>query len=181
MQEWVIQIPSIPILVSVLFPSLHLKYFRIKFLLLVFNNSHTYYKHIRKFHFQEYSCEQVGSVTECEVDDLETQDVCEAQEAQEVAVCMDDNMEEEGNTCEIGSSDERMDTAQPEAETGRHTMNDLCASFVVSLREKHGLSLSAVDQVVQMNMTVFEKVINELQEEVVSVCVSNNVASNIQD
>ena len=26
MQEWVIQIPSIPILVSVLFPSLHLKY-----------------------------------------------------------------------------------------------------------------------------------------------------------
>ena len=32
MQEWVIQIP---ILVSVLFPSLHLKYFRIKFLLLV--------------------------------------------------------------------------------------------------------------------------------------------------
>ena len=36
-QEWVIQIPStsIPILVSVLFPSLHLKYFRIKFLLLV--------------------------------------------------------------------------------------------------------------------------------------------------
>ena len=37
MQEWVIQIPSIPILVSVLFPSLHLKYFRIKFLLLVVN------------------------------------------------------------------------------------------------------------------------------------------------
>ena len=35
MQEWVIQIPSIPILVSILFPSLHLKYFRIKFLLLV--------------------------------------------------------------------------------------------------------------------------------------------------
>ena len=35
MQEWVIQILSIPILVSVLFPSLHLKYFRIKFLLLV--------------------------------------------------------------------------------------------------------------------------------------------------
>ena len=35
MQEWVIQIPSIPILVSALFPSLHLKYFRIKFLLLV--------------------------------------------------------------------------------------------------------------------------------------------------
>ena len=35
MQEWVIQIPSIPILVSVLFPFLHLKYFRIKFLLLV--------------------------------------------------------------------------------------------------------------------------------------------------
>ena len=35
MQEWVIQIPPIPILVSVLFPSLHLKYFRIKFLLLV--------------------------------------------------------------------------------------------------------------------------------------------------
>ena len=33
MQEWVIQIPSIPILVSVLFPSLHL---RIKFLLLVY-------------------------------------------------------------------------------------------------------------------------------------------------
>ena len=32
MQEWVIQIPSIPILVSVLFPSLYL---RIKFLLLV--------------------------------------------------------------------------------------------------------------------------------------------------
>ena len=32
MQEWVIQIPSIQILVS---PSLHLKYFRIKFLLLV--------------------------------------------------------------------------------------------------------------------------------------------------
>ena len=32
MQEWVIQIPSIPILVSVLFPSLHL---RIHFLLLV--------------------------------------------------------------------------------------------------------------------------------------------------
>ena len=39
MQEWVIQIPSIPILVSVLFPSLHLKYFRIKFLLLVKNKS----------------------------------------------------------------------------------------------------------------------------------------------
>ena len=36
MQEWVIQIPSIPILVSVLFPSLHLKYFRITFLLLVY-------------------------------------------------------------------------------------------------------------------------------------------------
>ena len=36
MQEWVIQITSIPILVSVLFPSLHLKYFRIKFLLLVY-------------------------------------------------------------------------------------------------------------------------------------------------
>ena len=36
MQEWVIQIPSIPILVCVLFPSLRLKYFRIKFLLLVF-------------------------------------------------------------------------------------------------------------------------------------------------
>ena len=35
MQEWVIQIPSIPILVSVLFPSLHLRYFRITFLLLV--------------------------------------------------------------------------------------------------------------------------------------------------
>ena len=35
MQEWVIQIPSIPILVSVLFPSLHLNYFRIKFLLLI--------------------------------------------------------------------------------------------------------------------------------------------------
>ena len=35
MQEWVIQTPSIPILVSVLFPSLHLKYFRIKFSLLV--------------------------------------------------------------------------------------------------------------------------------------------------
>ena len=35
MQEWVIQILSIPILVSVLFPTLHLKYFRIKFLLLV--------------------------------------------------------------------------------------------------------------------------------------------------
>ena len=34
MQEWVIQIPSIPILVFVLFPSLHLKYFRIKFVLL---------------------------------------------------------------------------------------------------------------------------------------------------
>ena len=32
MQEWIIQIPSIAIL---LFPSLHLKYFRIKFLLLV--------------------------------------------------------------------------------------------------------------------------------------------------
>ena len=32
-QEWVIQIPSIPILVFVLFPSLHL---RIKFLLLVY-------------------------------------------------------------------------------------------------------------------------------------------------
>ena len=35
MQKWVIQIHSIPILVSVLFPSLHLKYFKIKFLLLV--------------------------------------------------------------------------------------------------------------------------------------------------
>ena len=35
MQEWVMQIPSIPILVSVLFPSLHLKYFTLKFLLLV--------------------------------------------------------------------------------------------------------------------------------------------------
>ena len=40
MQEWVIQIPSIPILVSVLFPSLHLKYFRIKFLLLVASREH---------------------------------------------------------------------------------------------------------------------------------------------
>ena len=39
MQEWVIQIPSIPILVSVLFPSLHLKYFRIKFLLQSRNES----------------------------------------------------------------------------------------------------------------------------------------------
>ena len=35
MQEWVVQIPSIPILVSVLFPSLHIKYFRTNFLLLV--------------------------------------------------------------------------------------------------------------------------------------------------
>ena len=35
MQEWVIQIPSIPILVSVLFPSLHQKYFRTTFLLRV--------------------------------------------------------------------------------------------------------------------------------------------------
>ena len=35
MQEWVIEIPSIPFLVSVLFLSVHLKYFRIKFLLLV--------------------------------------------------------------------------------------------------------------------------------------------------
>ena len=35
MQEWVIQILSIPILVSVLFPSLHLKYFRIKIFLVV--------------------------------------------------------------------------------------------------------------------------------------------------
>ena len=40
MQEWVIQIPSIPILVSVLFPSLHLKYFRIKFWLLVVLENH---------------------------------------------------------------------------------------------------------------------------------------------
>ena len=39
MQEWVIQIPSIPILVSVLFQSLHLKYCRIKFLLLVVNKN----------------------------------------------------------------------------------------------------------------------------------------------
>ena len=45
MQEWVIQIPSIPILVSVLFPSLHLKYFRIKFLLLPY---------IRKFSLLKY-------------------------------------------------------------------------------------------------------------------------------
>ena len=43
MQEWVIQIPSIPILVSVLFPSLHLKYFRIKFLLLVFFSMYNNY------------------------------------------------------------------------------------------------------------------------------------------
>ena len=35
MQEWVIQIPSIPILVSVLFPSLHLKYFILIFKKLV--------------------------------------------------------------------------------------------------------------------------------------------------
>ena len=42
MQEWVIQIPSIPILVSVLFPSLHLKYFRIKFLLLVYYVLHVH-------------------------------------------------------------------------------------------------------------------------------------------
>ena len=42
MQEWVIQIPSIPILVSVLFPSLHLKYFRIKFLLLLYIINGTY-------------------------------------------------------------------------------------------------------------------------------------------
>ena len=41
MQEWVIEIPSVPILVSVLFPSLHLKYFRIKFLLLVFMRMRT--------------------------------------------------------------------------------------------------------------------------------------------
>ena len=40
MQEWVIQIPSIPILVSVLFPSLHLKYFRIKFLLSFYAHAH---------------------------------------------------------------------------------------------------------------------------------------------
>ena len=40
MQEWVIQIPSIQILVSVLFPSLHLKYFRIKFLLLIQYNTY---------------------------------------------------------------------------------------------------------------------------------------------
>ena len=44
MQEWVIRIPSIPILVSVLFPSLHLKYFRIKFLLLVCS----FYAHARE-------------------------------------------------------------------------------------------------------------------------------------
>ena len=47
MQEWVIQIPSIPILVSVLFPSLHLKYFRIKFLLLVILCFHGILKLIR--------------------------------------------------------------------------------------------------------------------------------------
>ena len=35
MQEWVLQIPSILILVSVLYPSLHPKYFRIKLWLLV--------------------------------------------------------------------------------------------------------------------------------------------------
>ena len=35
MQEWVIQIPSIPILVSIVFPSLHLKQLRITFLLLL--------------------------------------------------------------------------------------------------------------------------------------------------
>ena len=35
MQEWVIQIPSVPIHVSVLFPSLHLKYVRIKICLYV--------------------------------------------------------------------------------------------------------------------------------------------------
>ena len=40
MQEWVIQIPSIPILVSVLFPSLHLKYFRIKFLYSFYAHTH---------------------------------------------------------------------------------------------------------------------------------------------
>ena len=53
MQEWVIQIPSIPILVSVLFPSLHLKYFRIKFLLLVDNGS--YYNYLRKHCFVYYA------------------------------------------------------------------------------------------------------------------------------
>ena len=49
-QEWVIQIPSIPILVSVLFPSLYLKYFRINFLLLVsivFMRMRTNHTHIR--------------------------------------------------------------------------------------------------------------------------------------
>ena len=47
MQEWVIQIPSIPILVSVLFPSLHLKYFRRKFLLLVLCACARNHTHIR--------------------------------------------------------------------------------------------------------------------------------------
>ena len=57
MQEWVIQIPSIPILVSVLFPSLHLKYFRIKFLLLVL--------------YVVISCtDKVGSCDNVKIDDL---------------------------------------------------------------------------------------------------------------
>ena len=62
MQEWVIQIPSIPILVSVLFPSLHLKHFRIKFLLLVYVCMHvciTY--NVALVIYGSYSCEAEGA------------------------------------------------------------------------------------------------------------------------
>ena len=56
MQEWVIQIPSIPILVSVLFPSLNLKYFRIKFLLLV------HYNNIRKANLHYYPVNKLANL-----------------------------------------------------------------------------------------------------------------------
>ena len=59
MQEWVIQIPSIPILVSVLFPSLHLKYFRIKFLLLVKTNNVEWHDGTAWYH--TYTCKGISS------------------------------------------------------------------------------------------------------------------------
>ena len=63
MQEWVIQIPSIPILVSVLFPSLHLKYFRINFCYYVCSFVAIY---ILTFRYHDYPGETVrGNTRKC--------------------------------------------------------------------------------------------------------------------
>ena len=62
MQEWVIQITSIPILVSVLFPSLHL---RIKFLLLAYIYYYVSDVNRRTFHEDIQKAQRDSESTAC--------------------------------------------------------------------------------------------------------------------